>query len=43
VAEGDKIVVSGQFLIDSEASVRESLKRMDSDPAPAAGSGQHQH
>jgi len=43
VAEGDKIVVSGQFLIDSEASVRESLKRMDSDSSPAAGAGQHQH
>ena len=43
VAEGDKIVVSGQFLIDSEASVRESLKRMDSDTEPAAGAGQHQH
>ena len=41
VAEGDKIVVSGQFLIDSEASVRESLKRMDSESEPAAG--QHQH
>ncbi len=41
VQEGEKIVVSGQFLIDSEASVRESLKRMDTpvDPAPAG----HQH
>jgi hypothetical protein len=38
VGEGDRIVVSGQFLIDSEASVRESLKRMDSDAA-----GGHTH
>ena len=28
VSEGDKIVVSGQFLIDSEASMRASLNRM---------------
>jgi len=42
VQEGEKIVVSGQFLIDSEASVRESLKRMD---APAEGDPKtnHQH
>ncbi len=42
VTEGEKIVVSGQFLIDSEASVRESLKRMDTpaDPAPDAA---HKH
>jgi Cu(I)/Ag(I) efflux system membrane fusion protein len=40
VDEGDEIVVSGQFLIDSEASMRGSLKRMS---APAmkiiSGSG----
>ena len=29
VEAGDNIVVSGQFLIDSEASMRASLKRMD--------------
>ncbi len=28
--EGDKVVVSGQFLIDSEASTRASFKRMES-------------
>ncbi len=33
IREGEKIVVSGQFLIDSESSVRESLKRMDTEPA----------
>ena len=28
LAEGDRVVVSGQFLIDSEASLKASLKRM---------------
>jgi Cu(I)/Ag(I) efflux system membrane fusion protein len=32
VKEGDTVVVSGQFLIDSEASVRASFKRMESKP-----------
>jgi Cu(I)/Ag(I) efflux system membrane fusion protein len=32
ISEGDEIVVSGQFLIDSEASMSASLRRM-SDPA----------
>lgn len=35
VEEGDAIVVSGQFLIDSEASMRASLGRMD--PGAAEG------
>lgn len=35
VKEGDTVVVSGQFLIDSEASVRASFQRMES---PAAES-----
>ena len=37
VDEGEAIVVSGQFLIDSEASMRASLTRMDTsaDDAPA--------
>ncbi|MBW3166060.1 efflux RND transporter periplasmic adaptor subunit [Ferrimonas balearica] len=39
--EGDKVVVSGQFLIDSEASIQGSLRRM-SQPAADAHSG-HQH
>jgi Cu(I)/Ag(I) efflux system membrane fusion protein len=38
VDEGEAVVVSGQFLIDSEASMRASLKRMDpsTDDAPAS-------
>lgn len=32
VKEGDTVVVSGQFLIDSEASVRASFQRMESPP-----------
>jgi Cu(I)/Ag(I) efflux system membrane fusion protein len=32
VKEGDTVVVSGQFLIDSEASVRASFQRMESKP-----------
>jgi Cu(I)/Ag(I) efflux system membrane fusion protein len=31
--QGDTVVVSGQFLIDSEASVRASFQRMESAPA----------
>jgi Cu(I)/Ag(I) efflux system membrane fusion protein len=35
IKEGDLVVVSGQFLIDSEASVRASFSRMQSSkPAP---------
>jgi Cu(I)/Ag(I) efflux system membrane fusion protein len=37
VDEGDKIVTSGQFLIDSEASMRASLNRM-SEPDSSEGS-----
>ena len=33
---GDKVVLSGQFLLDSEASLKAGLSRMDS-PAPAPG------
>jgi len=29
--EGDRVVTSGQFLIDSEASLRASFSRMGSD------------
>ena len=35
---GQKVVVSGQFLIDSEASLRASEARMGETPASAAGS-----
>ena len=38
IKEGDTVVTSGQFLIDSEASVRDSFQRMESAPAdPHAG------
>lgn len=38
IEEGDTVVTSGQFLIDSEASVRASFQRMESAPAdPHAG------
>ena len=38
INEGDKIVTSGQFLIDSEASMRASLNRMTDDQAADADS-----
>ena len=41
VKEGERIVVSGQFLIDSESSVRESLKRMEAPADAAPHTGQH--
>ena len=42
IKEGDKVVTSGQFLIDSEASVRESFQRMEPAPAdPHAGHKGH--
>lgn len=38
IKEGDTVVTSGQFLIDSEASVRASFQRMETQPAdPHAG------
>jgi Cu(I)/Ag(I) efflux system membrane fusion protein len=36
---GQKVVVSGQFLVDSEASLRASTTRMAEMPASAAGQG----
>jgi Cu(I)/Ag(I) efflux system membrane fusion protein len=36
---GQKVVVSGQFLVDSEASLKASTTRMGDMPAPAAGQG----
>ncbi len=36
LSEGDKVVVSGQFLIDSEASLRASGTRMEGAEAPKA-------
>jgi Cu(I)/Ag(I) efflux system membrane fusion protein len=38
ITAGTKVVVSGQFLIDSEASLKSALSRLESaKPAPAAG------
>ncbi len=39
---GEEVVVSGQFMIDSESQVRSSLRRFEDRPAPAgAGDGSH--
>ena len=43
VKEGDKVVVSGQFLIDSEASVRASFQRMETKPAESHDGHGEQH
>ena len=40
IKEGDTVVTSGQFLIDSEASVRASFGRME--PAAPAAAGEHE-
>src|SRR2546427_299167 len=40
LSEGDKVVVSGQFLIDSEASLRASGTRMEGTEAPKAAAPQ---
>jgi Cu(I)/Ag(I) efflux system membrane fusion protein len=36
---GQKVVVSGQFLVDSEANLKAATSRMGDMPAPAAGPG----
>jgi Cu(I)/Ag(I) efflux system membrane fusion protein len=36
---GQKVVVSGQFLVDSEANLKASTTRMGDMPAPATGQG----
>lgn len=41
LAEGEKIVVSGQFLIDSEASLRNTLARLAAVPAAQPGADPH--
>jgi Cu(I)/Ag(I) efflux system membrane fusion protein len=43
LAEGDKVVVSGQFLIDSEASLRATGTRMEGASAPGAAAPQKIH
>jgi Cu(I)/Ag(I) efflux system membrane fusion protein len=41
LAEGESIVVSGQFLIDSEASLRNALARLAVTPAVEPASDPH--
>ncbi len=41
IAQDDDIVVSGQFLIDSESSLRESFRKMQK--AGASAGGRHEH
>ena len=36
LSEGQSIVLSGQFLIDSEASLRSAVNRLETIPAPAS-------
>ncbi|MBB5518900.1 efflux RND transporter periplasmic adaptor subunit [Amphiplicatus metriothermophilus] len=44
LSEGDEIVVSGQFLIDSESSLRESLRKLTAPEADeSAAHLQHEH
>jgi membrane fusion protein, copper/silver efflux system len=38
LSEGQRVVVSGQFLIDSEASLLGAYRRLDTAPIPAAPS-----
>jgi Cu(I)/Ag(I) efflux system membrane fusion protein len=43
LAEGDQVVVSGQFLIDSESSLQASYLRMSEPGATAPPAAPHQH
>ena len=40
VDESDRVVISGQFLIDSEASMRAGIKRMEKSDSGPAGEGE---
>jgi len=40
--EGDRVVTSGQFLIDSEANVRASFTRMEAEGVSAPGAAPQQ-
>jgi Cu(I)/Ag(I) efflux system membrane fusion protein len=42
LSEGQSIVLSGQFLIDSEASLRSSLNRLETAAMPAATNASEQ-
>ncbi|HCC6035054.1 TPA: efflux RND transporter periplasmic adaptor subunit, partial [Klebsiella pneumoniae] len=41
--EGEKVVASGLFLIDSEANIAGALERMRAQPPDAAASAAHAH
>jgi Cu(I)/Ag(I) efflux system membrane fusion protein len=41
--EHDKVVISGQFLLDSEASIQGSLQRLSNAPINATATDAHQH
>lgn len=41
VTEGDLIVTSGQFLIDSESQIKANLKRFEGQAAPMSGHSHH--
>ena len=44
LAQGERVVVSGQFLIDSEANLRAAFERLTTpEAAPAAPAAPHQH
>ncbi|MDE0453941.1 MAG: hypothetical protein OXJ63_01380 [Gammaproteobacteria bacterium] len=38
---GERVVVSGQFMLDSEANLREGLAKLDSQPDDARGGHRH--
>ena len=40
---GEMVVVSGQFMLDSEANLREGLAKLESQPDGGAASGGHRH
>ena len=41
LSEGQKVVASGQFMLDSEASLKSGLSRLDTGPAKAPSSPSH--
>ena len=42
LSEGQSVVLSGQFLFDSEASLKSAVSRLSSDAVPASGAPTHQ-
>jgi Cu(I)/Ag(I) efflux system membrane fusion protein len=43
LAAGESIVVSGQFMLDSEANLRGELERISSPPAEPGDAGRPDH